>query len=157
MEIFKNIYKYLNNLFIDSQAKELKLWLINNSFPIFAEYDRDRRNFFSMLATISATIGAFSFLLFSTGSIVKNIQLLKIGDGLLLITIIFSISTYLFILSDSQKKFHKVYYDSLEIFNNKEYEKLPKYRRPKVRNYLLEFIICSIFVFALIFIGMSFF
>lgn len=148
--------KIIKTFLIEGKMSEVKNKLIDVSLPIFAEYERDRRNFFTVIATISATIGAFSFLLFPLTNIVKNLLLLKIGDGLLLLTIIFSVSTYLFILRDSQNKFHKVYYDYLEIFNNKDYEKIPKYKRPETREYGLELIVCSIFILALVFIGISF-
>jgi hypothetical protein len=110
-----------------------------------------------MLATISATIGAFSFLLFPLTNIVKNLPMLKIGDGLLLLTIILSISIYLFVLRGSQKKFHEVYYENFEILTNKEYEKITKYKRPEFKEYYLEFIVCLIFIFALVSIGISLF
>lgn len=157
MKILFNIYREIRNFILDVPMQKLKEKLIDISVPVFAEYDRDRRNFFSMLATISATIGAFSFLLFPLTNIVENLHLLKIGDGLLLLTIILSISAYLFVLRDSQMKFHKVYYEKFEILLNKEYKKLPKYKRPEFKEYYLEFIVCLIFIIALIFIGFSFF
>lgn len=157
MKILSLLIQGLKNLLLEAPMQEVKTKLIDISLPIFAEYERDRRNFFTMIATISATIGAFSFLLFPSTNIVKNFLLLKIGDGLLLLTIILSIVIYLYILRDSQNGFHKVFYDYLEIFYNKQYEKIPKYKRPKVRNYLLEFSVCFIFILALVFIGISFF
>lgn len=151
------LQKIVKAFFVEGKMNEVRNKLIDISSSVFAEYDRDRRNFFSMLATISATIGAFSFLLFPLTNIVKNLPMLKIGDGLLLLTIILSISIYLFVLRGSQKKFHEVYYENFEILTNKEYEKIPKYKRPEFTEYYLEFVVCLIFIFALVSIGISFF
>lgn len=156
MGVLSNIYWKIRKFVLNESMERLKEKVIDIAIPVFAEYERDRRNFFSMLATISATIGAFSFLLFPLENVVKNLTMLIVGDGLLLLTIIFSVLVYMFILRSSQRKFHKVYYDNFEILINREYEKLLKYKRPKFEEYYLESIACLFFVSALIFIGISF-
>lgn len=156
MEKLTKLIRGLKNLLLDAPMQEVKSKMIDIALPIFAEYDRDRRNFFSTLATMSATIGAFSFLLFNSSSIIKNQSFLKWGDILLLVTIILSVVSYLYVLANSQYRFHEIYYNYLENFNAREYDKLPKYKRPEVRIYLLESIVCSVFIIALLLIGTSF-
>lgn len=95
--------------------------------PQYSNLLSNRRGVLATISTISATIGAFSFLLFDTEGIVCSLTLLIIGDLLLLTTIIVSVFFYIVITQKDLLVLHKSYYDSLEWLNediDKAYEVL---------------------------------
>lgn len=102
--------------FIEKRNSEReKLFL--TSQPIYANFFTDKRNIFGTLATVSATIGAFSFLLFSS-AVLKSRTLLITGDLLLLATILLSLYFLIFLIKDDLSSYHKTYYDAFERLGN---------------------------------------
>ena len=148
-----------------------------SSQQFFSTYDQSRRGFFSTIATLSATIGAFSFLLFDL-SILANPSFLVIGDIFLIITIVTSIFIYLRLLNLEHQEFHNTYFTVFERLSEdisnggklqrkeiseEEYQKLlernqdkiSEYERPKSPTYKWHNLIFLMFALALFFVLIS--
>jgi hypothetical protein len=153
--------------------KSIKKELFQNSFPQFSDFDREKRNIPLKIATISATIAAFSFLIFDN---VKNGKLLLVGDIFMLLIIAISLFFHIYLLGGQYIKLHKTHFDlheKLSMFITKlsemvalrepidkidEYAReyfnnIPKYTRPKPDSYIFEFILAGLFSIALFIIG----
>ena len=146
--------------------------------PIIHNYDDMYRNIFTAFASLSATIGAFSFLLFDSPYL-HNIKSLVTGDVLLLIVIIISMFNYVLgskrahidIINGYkriQDRFDESINGYLEVlkgkikqldFEREQYEKAKEKvlsdKNQELPNYFWHYIVLIIFVFALIFVGIS--
>jgi len=159
---------------------EIRKQHFDSFLPIFNKHDDIYINIFSVFATLSATIGAFSFLLFDINFSIKKETLIK-GDLLLLIVISSSVFCYLFFskrnhsnsikyYNDFQNKINKSinYCESLKKgeINVNEYTKrqnsVNEETRKSVDNTILttptyspHLLVFICFIYALIFIGLS--
>jgi hypothetical protein len=144
--------------------------------PVFNDYDKEKRQFLASLSVVSAAIGAFSFLLYNS-PYVKSPELLKIGDILILITIISSMIGWLVVLHSNQKKLHNTFCEfnnklhsasetldyffqqkiSQEDFKKKINSFNKDYKKPVFPNYYWQIGNCVLFVVAIVFIGLSLF
>ena len=159
---------------------EIRKQHFESSFPQINKYDDYYANIFSSFSTLSATIGAFSFMLFNNEVTIKNV-FLSIGDLLLLTVIIFSFSKYIKITRgnhietlDYYRKFQNKISKCIgfcdefineEINEDKYLEKRKKINKetkdslnnsePLIPDYSIHKRILIIFIVALIFIGIS--
>jgi len=170
----------INN--IDKEINELskiKKQHFDSSLPLIDKCDDIYRNIFSVFATLSATIGAFSFLLNDKYS--TNNTSLIIGDTLLLIVITFSIFKYIKIAKNNhietlnyyrkfQNKIDKCIDDcnalkkgeiNINEYNNRR-KKINEDTRTsinntelKLPNYFTHTVVLIFFIYAIIFIGLS--
>jgi hypothetical protein len=162
---------------IRRKIEEERETLFLKALDLFANFDNEGRNFFIKIATISATIGAFSFLVFDK---VENQLFLRIGDSLLLVVIIYSIAVYYMLFKKDLINFHQTYHnifkrntrhiemiqklesglispEDFKIFMNDEINKINEYKRPSVERFANNKIIIIILSLALILICLSFF
>jgi len=146
--------------------------------PIISNFDVVKRNIFLTFATISATIGAFSFLIFGSSSL-KDKNALIVGDFLLLLTIIISMILYIIqtekdhvetlkSYSRVQERFGNIINGYLEVIKGKvalidfykiqkkEAEERLKEDSTDIKpNYFWQFIVLILFIFSLLFICLS--
>jgi hypothetical protein len=161
--------------FVDRRDEERDK-LRQDSQPIFASFAQESRSFFSFTATTSATIGAFSFLLFDS-HILKSPVLLKFGDVLLLIVIVLSAYSYLSDLQKDYIRYHNDYFNTFEMLSKdiskgykvlsgemtfEEFKKwaneqlqITKYKRPPMSGFILHWIVFVFFVLALLLVATS--
>lgn len=148
------------------------------SIPIFVSFHTEKRDFFIKIATIAATIGAFSFLLFDS-AVLKSPPLLIFGDLILLLVIVASLALYTYELRNSFYDFHDMYYSVFESQNREiqttqkflrreiskedydkflkaEIDKIPEYNRPSKSGFLCEWLIIGILSIALLLMAFSF-
>lgn len=160
------------------KVKEEREKLHFMSVEIFQQHDLEQRDFFIKVSTLSATIGAFSFLIFGL-EILKTPLFLIIGDILLLSVIVLSLVNYLCIFRRSHREFHGTYYsiserqtneiektekllngditrEEWEAFIKDELKKIPPYKRPKEMSFISLFIVSILMIIALIFISLGF-
>ncbi|MCL4384186.1 hypothetical protein M1116_01940 [Patescibacteria group bacterium] len=150
--------------------------LIPLVLPVLNDYDKEKRAFLTTISIVSAAVGAFSFLLYNS-PYVKNPDLLKLGDILILLTIILSIVGWLVVLHSNQKKLHDTFCDLIDSLHSasenldnyiqqkisqEDFEKKlqsfnKEYKRPNFPDYYWQIGCCILFVTSLVFIALSFF
>lgn len=100
-----NLKSLINQIQIEKKER------FNIAIQIINGFERSLTNFQTSTATIAASVGAFSFVIFND---VANKNLLIIGDVILLVTIFLSLFNSLDTQQRQYKTFHDTYYDLFE-------------------------------------------
>lgn len=171
----KQIVMPNNKNAIENLKKERKDLFLKSS-DHFNDFDKERRDFIMRIATLSATVGAFSFLIFDK---VASPNLLKLGDFFLGVNIIYCVVVYLLLFKKDLYNYHSAYFDIFErmnkeieiwskidlglataddlvCFHKQEISNIGKYERPVKDSLADQEFVIILFALAWIFILLSF-
>lgn len=170
--IFMNSSENFIEKYVEKVRQERKDLYTENSGRFF-QLDIEKRDFFVKIGTVSATIGAFSFVIFDQ---VPRRGFLIVGDAFLLLVIMLCFYSYLQLLKKDERNLHRTYHDifermiqEVEILQSErsniekadylkeELSKLKPYSRPKLSILHEQNIVLILVILALCFVALSLF